>query len=149
MQELATRAPAFRTVEEIEELVDAFESCALPRAQWNHAAHLTVAVWYLTHHGEPKATQRMRAAIQKYNRAQGISMSESGGYHETLTLFYMRVLHRYLGRLKSGGSTVEAANQVVIRFSSRRYPLNFYSKELLMSVKARAEWVEPDLKPLD
>ena len=39
---------AYSSAAEIEQLVDAFESLELPRAQWTtHEAHLMVALWYL------------------------------------------------------------------------------------------------------
>ncbi len=32
---------------------------------------------------------------------------------------------------------------------NKNYPCQFYSKDLLFSVKARYEWVEPDLKSIN
>ena len=37
----------YQTEDEIEALVTAFNDCTLSRNEWNHAAHLTVALWYL------------------------------------------------------------------------------------------------------
>jgi hypothetical protein len=38
----------YQTIEEIENLVTSFNHCTLARSKWNHAAHLTVTLWYLT-----------------------------------------------------------------------------------------------------
>jgi hypothetical protein len=57
--------------DEIINLVRNFETGVLPKAQWNHRAHLTVACWYLICHAEPDATFRIREGIKKYNASQG------------------------------------------------------------------------------
>ena len=37
----------YRTLSEIENLIRAFKECTLPRRDWTHQDHLTVALWYL------------------------------------------------------------------------------------------------------
>ncbi|MBF2009284.1 hypothetical protein ACF3DV_32895 [Chlorogloeopsis fritschii PCC 9212] len=49
-----------QTINEIEDLIAAFNNCSLSRAKWNHAAHLTVALWYFTHEAEQQASDRIR-----------------------------------------------------------------------------------------
>lgn len=39
----------YKTLDEIKNIVRAFEDCTLPRSEWTHHAHLTIALWYLTH----------------------------------------------------------------------------------------------------
>jgi hypothetical protein len=46
------------------------------------------------------------------------------------------------------GDWAERANQVYQRLGSRDLPLRHYSEPRLKSAVARAEWVEPDLRPL-
>jgi hypothetical protein len=75
--------------DEIDRLLRAFEACTLPRSQWNHAAHLTVALWYLVRYSPSEAIQRIRSGIQRYNAAAGIVTTNNSGYHETLTLFWI------------------------------------------------------------
>jgi hypothetical protein len=50
----------FRDVAEVEALVFAFGSGALPRAAWDHRAHLTVGLWYLIEHGLERGGERIR-----------------------------------------------------------------------------------------
>ncbi len=63
---------SFHTSEEIERLVSAFESCTLPREEWNHRAHMTVGLWYLAKYEKAQAASLIRESIQKYNHTCGI-----------------------------------------------------------------------------
>ncbi|WP_324983425.1 hypothetical protein [Nostoc sp.] len=38
------KAEFYQTDEDIVTLVQEFEACTLPRANWNHATHLTIAM---------------------------------------------------------------------------------------------------------
>jgi hypothetical protein len=138
-----------RTRGEIERLISAFESCALPREEWTHGAHLTVGLWYLIHHEKAEAAKFIRRNIQKYNLAHGIVTTKTSGYHETITLFFIHVVSRYLSETRAGSSIVELLHGLIDSYGDRNLPLRYYSKERLMSWEARTRWVEPDLKPLD
>jgi hypothetical protein len=139
---------SFRTSEEIERLVAAFESCTLPREEWNHRAHLTVGLWYLAKHEKAQATHLIRESIQRYNHACGIIQTKENGYHETITLFYVWLVSKYLSRTDNS-SIVGLANGLLAAYGDKRLPLEYYSKERLMSWEARTSWIEPDLRPLD
>lgn len=145
---LCKASESFRTSEEIERLVSAFESCALPREEWNHRAHLSVGLWYLVMHERARATNIIRDGIKKYNHARGIVQSKDSGYHETITLFYVSMIDKYLiGRKKE--SMGDLLNGLLNIYGDKRFPLEYYSEERLMSWEARTSWVEPDLKPLN
>ena len=142
-------ADPYGSAADIEQIVMQFESCTLPRKTWTHQTHVTVAVWYLSRHDQPEAVRLIRQNILRYNQACGITAGSSGGYHETITLFYMRVLRRYLDAIGAAVPLVETTNAAVHRFGTRNLPLDYYSPGRLMSALARAEWVEPDLKLLE
>ena len=140
----------FHTSSEVETLIRGFESCALPREEWTHQAHLTVALWYLLRHPWPEAIRLVRAGIQRYNHAHGIITTKERGYHETITLFWMWIVRRYLATISPADcSLVALVGELLARHTDKNLPLEYYSRDLLMSWKARAEWVEPDLKSLD
>lgn len=140
----------YETLDEIEHLISAFESCMLPRGEWNHRAHLTVGLWYLVRHEKAEATELIRQNIQKYNRAHGILTTKESGYHETITLFFIRVVSKYLSEAGSASSSIVALlNGLIASYGDKNLPLRYYSKERLMSWEARTRWVEPDLKPLN
>jgi hypothetical protein len=143
-----TREEHFATFGEIAELIRRFESGELPRPQWTHRAHLTVAGWYLLCHPEPLAVRRIREGIRHYNRAQGIIATPTTGYHETLTLFWARMVRDYLFAADSDSSLVALINGVIEQYADKHLPLEYYSRERLFSPEARRDWVEPDLKPL-
>jgi hypothetical protein len=140
----------YRTPEEIETLVRRFESCTLPRADWTHRAHLTVALWYLLLHTWPEAVNLTRAAIKRFNHTHNIHTTPTGGYHETLTLFWLNLVRRYLDDISPADtSIVILANTLILRYGRKDLPLEYYSRERLFSPEARAGWIEPDLKSLE
>ena len=140
---------AFRTTEEILALLRGFHDCTLPRADWTHAAHLTVALWHLLQFDWPEAVARVRRGIKRYNAAHGIVTTPTGGYHETLTVFWLRRVRSFLevGR-NEGRSLVALANELVAT-ADKNLPLEYYTRDRLFSAEARSGWVEPDLKQLD
>ncbi|MBD1900944.1 hypothetical protein H6F83_13500 [Coleofasciculus sp. FACHB-125] len=139
----------YQTVDEIENLIAAFKNCTLPRDEWNHHAHLTVAVWYLTRYSEAEATNCIRDRIQRYNLANGIKTTKNSGYHETMTLFWIRIVSHYLSVADRTRSIVYLANELIDSYADKNLPLTYYNRDRLMSWQARISWTEPDLKPLD
>ncbi len=149
MAAAATDLSPYRTAEEVRALVRGFETCTLPAAGWTHAAHLTVALWYLLHHEWEEAVPLMRAGIRRYNEAAGVPNTRGRGYHETITLFWMRHVRSFIESNFNEGRSLDAlANELVAR-ADKNLPLEHYSRGLLFSWEARAAWAEPDLKPLD
>ncbi|MBD1880745.1 hypothetical protein [Coleofasciculus sp. FACHB-T130] len=139
----------YQTVDEIENLIAAFKNCTLPRDEWNHHAHLTVAVWYLTRYSKAEATNCIRDRIQHYNKVNGIQTTNDSGYHETITLFWIRLISRYLSIAGKDFSIVDIVNEFIKIYGNKSFPLQYYSRDRLMSWQARISWTEPDLKPLD
>jgi hypothetical protein len=149
MSILTLEATTFRTTEEILSLVRRFEDCTLPREEWTHAAHLTVALWHLLQFDWPEAVARVRRSIKRYNAAHGIHATPTGGYHETLTIFWLHAVRTYLeAERNEARALVRLANELAAT-ADRSLPLKHYTRELLFSPEARAAWVEPDLKLLD
>lgn len=138
----------FTSFSEIETLIRGFEDGTLQRDRWTHRAHLVVASWYLICHPEEEAITRMREGIMAYNSSQGVITTPESGYHETITLFWIRVLRTWLSQARLECSLVQLINGLAENFADGRRPFRHYSKERLMSPEARAGWVEPDLSPL-
>jgi hypothetical protein len=134
---------------DVEALIREFEACRLPRERWTHEAHLTVGLWYLSRHDEAEATTLIRNGIKRYNQACGIQQTKTSGYHETITLFYVRIIRRYLKERRVAASLDELAKGLMKACGDRALPFEYYSRERLLSWDARKAWVEPDLKPLD
>jgi hypothetical protein len=124
----------------------AFESVAIPLTEWNHRAHLRVAYLYLDRFPLEEAITRIRAGIQAYNAAQGIQDGPERGYHETLTQMWMRILHGLrtsVGPEAGFDAFVERHPYLLVRLLGRLY----YTRERMMSERAKREFVEPDLTP--
>lgn len=134
--------------DEIRDLVAAFERCELPRAAWTHRAHLVMALWYLTHYGPDEGGERVRTGIKRFNAANGVAQTPNGGYHETITCFYLSVVARHLRDALPGTSLADLASTLVAAWGDKNRPLEYYSRARLFSWEARTGWVEPDLKEL-
>jgi hypothetical protein len=133
--------------EEATEVVRRFESCELPPADFNHREHLLLALCYLLRMGDAEALARLRAGIGRYVAAHGITPSL---YHETVTVFWMRLVRAYLTREGAAGRGLAGlVNGLAAESGSSRLIFDYYSKGLIDSEGARRAWVEPDLKPLD
>lgn len=133
---------------ELENIVRGFNRCTLPKSSWTHAAHLIIALWYLTYYSESEAVNNIRDRIKKYNLAVGTENTKDSGYHETITLFWVKIIQQYLATASVHNSFGENANNLVNLYENSALPLEYYSREYLMSWLARKNWVEPDLKPL-
>lgn len=138
----------YHSIQEIEQVVQSFETCQLPRSQWTHQAHLTVALWFLVHYPQAEAIERIRAGIQRYNQAVGIENTETSGYHETITRFWISKVQAFLNQTSSNQFTLERWHELMQQCCDPRLPLQYYSHDYLMSWQARSTWVEPDLQPL-
>ena len=136
----------YKTEADIKSLITKFENCTLSRSEWNHQAHLTVALWYLNHYDEQEAINRVRQGIQRYNEAMGIKTTKDGGYHETLTLIWVRMVSHYLIINEEQSFIPETANAIYKTYNDKYLPFQYYSRNLLMSWEARNNWVEPYLK---
>lgn len=143
-----TVAP-YRTSAEVLRLVREFEACTLPRIEWTHHAHLIVALCYLVRHGEAEATMLIRDGIRRYNKACGIEMTKTSGYHETVTLFYIHVIEKFLSATNADCTLAVLANSLIKVCGDKNLPLEYYSRERLMSWEARIGWIEPDRKAFE
>ena len=122
-----------------------FESGVLPKSRWTHEAHLTAGLWYVWTLGFDAALPVVRRRISAYNEAVGTANTDVGGYHETLTRFYLT----RIAQLKAASPAASFAQLLQATLRSRRLgreaPLQHYSRERLFSVAARRQWLEPDL----
>jgi hypothetical protein len=143
-----TVAP-YRTSAEVLRLVREFDACSLPRTEWTHHAHLMVALCYLVRHEEAEATTLIRDGIRRYNKACGIETTKTGGYHETITLFYIRAIGKFLSTASADCTLAALANSLIHTCGDKNLPLEYYSRERLMSWEARLGWVEPDRKAFE
>jgi hypothetical protein len=131
---------------ELEDFIRAFEDRTFPIARWNHAAHLRMACWYLSHLPHEQAVSTIRNGIQEYNVAQGGENTPTSGYHETLTIFWSRVILQFLEKSPKMELPVTIDVLVAEYGDKRNFSTEFYSFDVVKDTEARARWIEPDLK---
>ena len=135
----------FREAREIVRLVENFEACTVAPAEFDHGAHLTVALWYLSELPAPLAEERMRAGLRRYTAHHDAQAM----YNETVTIFWLKLVRHFLGRADSARPLAERACELLATYNSSKFVFEYYSRELIQTPEAKASWVEPDLKPLD
>ncbi len=137
------------TKNDIISLIVRFEEQKLPKSEWTHEAHLAVGIWYSHRLPEDEALETVRNLIIKHNESVGTPNTDHEGYHETITRFWLLMARRFLA--KYSFSTFSKAINAFISwdFSKNNFPLHYYSEDLLFSVEARKNWVEPDILPLE
>ncbi len=135
----------YNSEEEILEVVRGFENGTIARADWRHAEHLTVALYYVLHSPTlPDAADKMRVGIFNLLKSFGVDLSVEMPYHETLTVFWIRAVSDF-AKTKNGASIVDICNELIEIFD-KDYPLKFYSRERLFSDEARKNFIESNLK---
>ncbi len=125
---------------EARDLYRDFRSQTLPSAKWTHEAHLAVCWCVMQEMEIDDAVDHLRRAIRSYNESTGTANTATSGYHETLTRYYVEAIARLCDE--------PPAATLGDPTCTRQAPLTFWSRDLLFSCEARADWVEPDLLPL-
>ena len=115
--------------------------------QWTHEAHLIVGLWHNINYEFETAVDLVSSRIKAYNLAVGTQNTDDSGYHETITLASLRAIRAFLN------GTDRPIFETVNRFLASKYGrsdwiLDYWSKDVLFSTKARRDWVEPDKQPL-
>lgn len=124
-----------------EALIQSFEAAEMPPGGFPHREHVRVAWWYLRHHPWLTALERFRTGLRRFAEAQGATQK----YHETITTAYVLLISE---RLEADGR-----NLTWEEFAARHADLlawqpsildRFYTRETLMSERARRTFVMPD-----
>jgi hypothetical protein len=132
-----------------ESLVRLFLDCSLPKPAWTHVAHLRVGLWHVRRFGADLAVDLLRERISRYNESVGTANTSSSGYHETLTVFYVKVIDAFVSADASPDQEADTLERRLLEaVGDRELPLRYYSRECLFSTEARRQWVAPDLQPL-
>jgi len=136
----------YRSDDEVRSLVESFENCSLPDEDFDHPAHLAVAVWYLSSMTAEEAAERMREGLLRFLAHYGV---EPQKYNETITQFWVRRLAMLLKETDSTLSISERATQTIERAGGSQAIFDYYTRERIFSREGRTSWVEPDLKSME
>lgn len=134
----------YQSEAEITTLFERFCSRTLEKEKWTHAAHLTVGLYFLKQFEKFEATCRMKSGIVSYNLSVGGENTGSGGYHETMTIFWMEVLHFYVREFPEYSLPALCNRFLQSPLADKKLPFYFYDQELLMSPLYRSRYVAPD-----
>jgi len=135
-------------VSDYKKILNCFEERRfLSSNDWNHRAHLIVAMWYVFHYpGSPwHAVCMLKPKIIHNNISLGVENTEVVGYHETRTCFWVIELHNFYK--EHSRLTFEHVLEKLLaneKFLDQKYIEVFYSKKVLNSVRARACYIPPD-----
>ena len=130
------QSPAF----ENDALIDAFETCTLPKGALDHAAHVRVAWIYLQDLPLVRALERFAVNLKRY----AAFVKADGLYHETVTWTYMFLINERMERAP-GASWEEFAAANPDLFGDHKELLGgYYKEETLHSDLARRTFVMPD-----
>jgi hypothetical protein len=124
-----------------------FETGTWPLENMHHREHVKLAYLYLCRYPLEAATAKICASIKAFNAAHKVPDALDRGYHETMTLAWMRLIHCTLeefGPAENADAFVDKHTQLL----AKRALLFFYSRDHIMSAGAKQKFVEPDLSPL-
>jgi hypothetical protein len=93
------------------ELMTAFERAALPAEGWNHRAYVRVAFGYARRYDLETAVVRMRAGPLALNAAHQVPEGVGRGYHETITVAFLRLIRAACQRAARQGRTFASSTE--------------------------------------
>ena len=140
---IAVKTKEFANDSEVADLVEAFETAAIPPSQFTHAAHIAVALNYLDKLSLVPAKARMREMLLHFTVHHHVDV-----YHETLTTFWMRLLDHVARAHYLDLPLWRRINLIVARWGTAAPVEAHYSRDLIKSKAARQKWVPPDRLPL-
>ena len=133
----------------LDDLVTRFVDGTLRREEWTHAAHLAVGAWHVHRLGPEEAIARLRTRIRALNDRHGTPNTDTSGYHETITVAYVRLIDQFLSTGEPSDSLESRLPRLLSGpLTDRAFLFRFWSREILMSPSARATWTPPNLSPL-
>lgn len=131
-----------------DEFLTAFQEATLTKdQQWTHYAHLRMAYCHLKKYRYPEAVERVRKGIPVLNAKLGTPELLERGYHDTLTVAWMRLIHATM-RAHGAQADAEAFFKAQPHLTHSSVIGLFYSDGRLWTWEAKKGFVEPDLLPL-
>jgi hypothetical protein len=127
-----------------------FTTDGMAPSQFHHREHLRLAYIFLVQHGTAEASYRaFQAALQSFLGHHGIDPAK---YHATLTQAWLLAVLHFMEISATDAAGSLAGSEAFLG----RHPLlldpaimfTHYSRELIGSDAARAEFVEPDIRPI-
>lgn len=130
-----------------DQLLNAFEATTLPESAWTHEAHVRIAYLYSSTLDFATALSEVRRRIKAFNAATNTPEAIDRGYHETITTAFMRLVANAIAQAEPYNNSLDfcASHPELMH---KRVLLDYYTRDRIMSWKAKRSFIEPDLKPL-
>lgn len=130
--------------------VAALCDATLPKARWPHAGHLAATAGLILLRPEMDLDVALPGLILRLNESHGVPNSDTRGYHETITRFFLLALRDGLARDEAARPAHARVNALLVGplAGGKRLMAAHWSEALLFSAEARRRLVPPDLAPL-
>ncbi len=139
----------FKSDAEIAHLGEGLVARTLAKEEWTHDAHIGATAYLLLKRPDIDLDAELPTFIRRFNESVGGVNSDSEGFHETINRAYLHGIRFFLGEADLSEPLHELVNELLLSPMGRRdWPSRFWSKDRLMSVEARRQFVEPDLAAL-
>jgi hypothetical protein len=139
----------FHTDAGVEHIGEGLVSRTLPQPEWTHEAHLAATTYLLLKRPDIDLDKELPGIIRAYNESVGGVNSDSEGYHETITRVFLHGVRLFLSEADGSEPIHDLVNELLSSPMGRRdWPLRFYTKDRLLSVEARRDFIPPDLAAL-
>ena len=103
----------FNSEEEIRIIGEGLLDRSLPKTLWTHEAHFAAVVYLLIQKPEIDLETQLPKIIFQYNEASGGMNTDTGGYHETLTQFYIKLIRSFISRFQPTIKLLDLCNNLV------------------------------------
>ena len=127
------------------EVADGVDALTWPKERFDHRGHLAAGAWWCHVYG-PAALDHARTAIRRFNEANGGENTDTAGYHETLSVYFLAAIADLLGEAAPDREWLERHSDDVSL--GQAAPQRYWSEAVLTSAEARLSWVDPDEHPL-
>ena len=133
------------SIEQAETLVQKFENGTLLKSEWTHEAHLIVGLKMVLTYGE-QSFPEMKKRIIHFNTSVGTINSETSGYHETLTVFWLWAIKQFCDEKRITQFDVDAVDELLFYepLSRRNLVEDYYSEAILLLPEARRRYIRSD-----
>ena len=88
----------------------------------------------MSNFGLEKAIPIVRERITKHNISVGTINDNNDGYHETITIFWLKVAAQFLEAQDLKDTEQNMNDFILSEYGKNNFQLQFYSEELLISV---------------
>ena len=120
-----------------------FEKCTLDPAVFNHEAHVRLAWIQINNNGLEKAIENIQRQLQQFVNHVGANDK----YHRTLTIAAIQAVNHFIKQSNSSNFKDFIKEFPELKYDFKNLINSHYSFDIFKSLKAKSEYLEPDLVP--